>query len=182
MGYRMAEVECTVCNTRHDELVWVDHGKRLPKALDAYCMDCEDTTKHDRLMGAPARYMGEKQLSPAMYGGTYDTMGARELEPLPELPGAKEHSAKMRDRLRLLPNNATKAERMAAQVEACSDAPTSADYAEHFKSREWRDVWARNQKTTRENTQKQKRAAALARGENVNFRRDKCAGDPKMTA
>jgi hypothetical protein len=131
-------------------------------------------------MGLPAPYMGEKVCNPLARGGVCDTMGERELLPLPDLPGAEEHSEKMRQRLKGLPDNASEKEKDAAFEAATRDAPSCADYATMFESKEYKEVERKNNQIKKENAAKKKRADALKRGETVNMKRDKCIGDPKI--
>lgn len=62
------------------------------------------------------------------------------------------------------------------------DHSTYEQAREYVRRPEYRE-WRREKKAVQaENKEKRKRADALARGEPVNFRRDKCAGDPKISA
>jgi hypothetical protein len=126
--------------------------------------------------------MGEKILNPNVYGGTYDTMGAKEFRPLPELPGSEEHSKLMKQRIREIPEGLSAKDHKKAMCESMAGCPSSADYATHFERPEYKETEAANKRIAEHNTEKRERAAAIKRGENINMRRDKCAGDPNMTA
>ncbi len=180
--WKPVDWECEKCNQPHEETVWIPHGGERPAKADFLCPHCKSISTHTSVLGLPAPYMGEKMLNPRMYGGRCDTMGHVEHEKLPDLPGQAEHSEKIRKAMSQLPDSATSKERKSVFSEACKDAPSSADYSDLFSKPEYKEVEARNEQITKENTSKQKRAKAIASGENVNMRRDKCPGDPNMTA
>lgn len=71
-------------------------------------------------------------------------------------------------------------------VPALPDLPpgvesNSDNYRQLFASQEWIETRAEVREVNRKNAQKRKRAAAIARGDNINMRRDKCDGDPHIT-
>ena len=73
-----------------------------------------------------------------------------------------------------------------APVPALPDLPAGVEsntenYRQLFASTEWQEARSEVKEVNRRNARKRKRAAALERGENINMRRDKCDGDPKMT-
>lgn len=186
--WKPVDYQCQNCGCDHEETVWIPHGGERPAAAEFVCPYCgigddgDGRREHHAIMGLPAPYMGEKILNPPMYGGTYDTMGAREMQDLPDLPGQAEHSAKLRKAMAALPDTATSEERKAVFGDACKDAPSSADYASLFKTPEYKEAERANKQIATENAAKRKRAKAIAKGENVNMRRDKCPGDPNVTA
>jgi len=179
--WKPVDFECDECGHTHEETIWIPSGGERPEIAVFECPLCGDVPHHS-VMGMPAPYMGEKVLNPMMYGGNYDTMGAVEPMPLPDLPGQAEHSAKIRRAMRALPDNATSADRKAAFADACRDAPSSADYATLFETSEYKAVEKANKRIDETNKAKRKRAKAIACGENVNMRRDKCPGDPNVSA
>ena len=74
-----------------------------------------------------------------------------------------------------------------APVPELPDLPKGVDsnsdnYKQLWSTPEWKEARAEIKEVNRCNAHKRKRAAALHRGENINMRRDKCAGDPKITA
>jgi hypothetical protein len=181
--WKPIDFECDVCGFKHEEFFDIGMGAERPTHTVLACPGCNgELTMHHSVIGLPAPYMGEKVLNPRMYGGNYDTMGAREFEPLPDLPGQEEHSAKLRKAMSQLPDTASSAERSAVFREACNDAPSSADYASLFARPEYKEAERANKEIAKQNASKRKRAKAIARGENVNMRRDRCPGDPKITA
>jgi len=182
MGYRSIDWQCDTCKATSNHLTWVGHGDERPRESIQHCDDCDAETSHHSVMGMPAMYLGERILNPKAYGGQCDTMGFKEFLPLPEMRGEKEHSAKIRDRMSTLSPEAPKGDRDMAFSKACTDAPTAADYAAHFSRPEYKEIEKKNEQIAKENAQKRARAAAWKKGEQVNFRRDKCAGDPDMTA
>lgn len=180
--WKPVDFQCGVCGHIRERFIDVPIGQDRPESMTFRCHECNADTTHHSIIGLPAPYMGEKVLNPQMYGGEYDTMGHREPMPLPDLPGQAEHSAKIRAEMSKLPDNATSADRKRAFSEACKDAPSSADYSTLFNTPEYKETEAINKKIDKENKAKRKRAAAIARGENINMRRDKVAGDPNITA
>ena len=182
MAFKLIDFACSVCGHEMESLVDVPAGSERPKWRSDWCPVCETHTHQDALIGMPAPYMGERVCNPEMYGGEFDTMGAKELPKLPDLPGQAEHQAKLRQRMRSVPDTASRAEAQAAFAEASKDAPSSADYASLFASKEYKHAEAERARIKKQNEQKRARAAAMRRGENVNMKRDKCAGDPNITA
>lgn len=56
----------------------------------------------------------------------------------------------------------------------------TANYRQLWSTPEWREAKADLKEANRKNAEKRKRASAMARGENINMRNDRCAGDPKV--
>lgn len=179
---RLADIECEFCGERAEELINKAHGEPMPKRVAAHCGHCFNLTPHSVLISAPAKYLGEKNLSPHVYGGRFDTMGHRAGPDLPDLPGAATHGAFVAKKLAALGPDASTADRKAVLAETMESAPSSADYAALFSTPEYRERMAERKRIGVENKAKRARAAAFARGETVNFRRDKVAGDPNMAA
>jgi hypothetical protein len=75
------------CGHVHAELVEVPHGQKPDKAYILFCPRCKAKEKHTRMLSAPAVYLGEKQLSPRVCGGSFDTMGHQRQPPVPEFAG-----------------------------------------------------------------------------------------------
>ena len=178
---RLFDWECSACKEQHENLAEIPHGK-LPRSVTFECPYCEETVRQRRLISLPAPYMGEKNLSPIVKGGSFDTVGHRKLPDLPDLPGAKEHSAKTQAALRALPPNATQGDRQATILKAGKDAPRASDYMALFNKPEYKEAESARKQVAKQNADKKKRHRALTRGENVNFRRDKALGDPKMSS
>lgn len=179
--YRLIDWECDRCKyCITGGLTDIPHGTERPKTRVDECPVCEADTPQHSVMGAPAKYMGDKVHNPMIYGGACDTMGCKELEPLPELPAGLDHSVKLRESLKGISPATPKAEANKAFRDACKDAPTSDDYAAHFKRPDWIEANARNDKIKAENAQKRARLKAGLGGQEVNMRVDKCAGDPKI--
>lgn len=53
---------------------------------------------------------------------------------------------------------------------------------QHYASKEWREACKARDHKQQENKAKQKRADLIRAGKNINMRRDKLPGDPKITA
>lgn len=178
--WRPVDVECEHCGATHEEWVEQSVGKPRPEHVDSACPECSADGHNAVVLSMPAKYMGERISCPMVYGGQCDTMGYKELHDLPDLPGQAEHSAKLSRVMSQLPDNASSAERKALFSEHCKDAPTSADYSTLFASPEYKAVEAANAKIVKENNEKRARAKAWKAGNPMNFRRDKCAGDPEI--
>jgi hypothetical protein len=177
--FRLFDWECQVCGDKEEHLACVPSGESPPRTIDATCDACGKVTRKDRLFPLPAKYMGEAACNAVVRGGKYDTAGMRKLEKLPPLPGEAEHQRRCSE---AAAKCETASEARQAVLAMAKEGPTAADYAAHFAKPEYREAERRRRRTQRENKQKQKRLAALRRGEPVNMRRDKCAGDPNWKA
>lgn len=177
--FRLFDWECQVCGFVEEHLAIVPQGEPPPRTIQAACARCRKATIKDRLFPLPAKYLGECECNAVVRGGKYDTAGMRKLERLPELPGEAEHQRRCTE---VAAKISDPAERRQAVLAMAKEGPQAADYAAHFNKPEYREVERRRAKTKRENRAKQKRLAALRRGERVNMRRDKCAGDPNWKA
>jgi len=173
--FRLFDFECQVCGTKEEHLMSVPSGELPGRTIETGCYECKRCTTWDRLISKPARYMGEAACAPVVRGGKYDTAGMRKLPRLPQLPGEAEHERRCSE---VAAGISDPTERRQAVLRMAKEGPQAADYARHFASAEYRDAEKRRRRVARENRQKKKRLAALRRGEHVNFRRDKCAGDP----
>ncbi len=182
MAFKLIDFRCDECGHEMESLVDVPHDSKRPTWRSTTCKECGSITRQSALIGLPAPYMGERVCNPQQYGGPCDTMGHKEPPPLPDLHGASEHRAKLAERMRDVPNNAPRKEAQAAFAAASHDAPSSADYATLFASKEYKSAEAERTHIQKQNEQKRARASAIAKGENINMKRDKCAGDPNLAA
>lgn len=181
---KLFDYECTECGRKREAFLSVPPGASPQSQRGLECSDCAGFTIHDRLISAPSQYLGERQFNPMIHGGRWDTMGARELPTLPDLPGESAHIERASRAAAALPADLTRHERaheLRKIVGSASDAPTTSDYAAHFATSEYREAKAARDRVRAENAEKRKRATALARGENINFRRDRCKGDAAVT-
>lgn len=157
--FRYYDFECGDCRDVHPLLIQVPAGQAVPQWSDDECPNCGSITRHERRMSCPAPYMGEKVYNPSVSGGKYDTMGYKKAPKIPELPAsAYEKGADGKKRIR---------------IDAMKDRMHSPEYKDAMRVR---------QEVATQNTLKRKRAAAMERGENINMRRDRLPGDPKITA
>ena len=157
----------------------VPNGSKPPESKDLFCTEC-GIVPHSRTVSLPAPYTGEHIRNPEIYGGQCDTMGFKKLRDLPDLPGAGEHSARKEKALREHPDNASAADRREVLRQAGKTAPSGADYASLFSTNEYRDASRERAHISRQNKAKRERAKAHKAGANINFRRDRCEGDPKI--
>jgi hypothetical protein len=153
--FRQYDFECVVCRNVATDLVDVPHNTTPPKHQNKACPVCNQETKHDKLIGLPAPYMGEKVYNPQISGGSFDTMGNRKSCKLPTIPT---EAFDTKDPKKLADN--------------CK---------QHFSTPEYKEAERKRNQTIAENKQKKQRAAALERGESVNIRRDKLPGDPSFS-
>lgn len=101
MGYRYYDWECTHCGDVSARLCWVPHGEGPPSGIKDYCQRCDDLVDVERLISAPAEYMGEKPWAPMVAGGKFDTTGHAPVRQLPDPPsGAMSDPAALREHFR----------------------------------------------------------------------------------
>jgi hypothetical protein len=158
MGYRLFDTECQTCGDVAPSLLWADHGSMPPKIHREICLSCGQETDRARIISLIAEVHLDKELSPVVYGGAFDTAGCKQFKTMAEIPPP--------------PDGASKSDRR-EHIDA---------YKERFQSSEWKEMKKENASIAKENALKQKRLAALKRGEPVNMRKDKLPGDPKVTA
>lgn len=175
---RLFDWSCSSCGTRAEQLVRVPAGQDLVKRRALPCDPCGGYELHAVALSLPAPYMGERVINPMVRGGSFDTMGYRQQPALPDLPGEREHSERLSKALASAPVS----ERRSVASEMSKTAPTMADYSALFSSPGYKEVVAERKRIRAENAEKRKRLAAIKRGENINMRRDRCAGDPMVTA
>lgn len=182
--YRLFDFECQLCGRECEALTYVSvaDGEEPAGEIMHRCGCADDKeTPHTRLISLVGPYMGEKVMNPQIMGGKHDTMGYRSHPvDLPDLPGQAEHQDYLASRLSELPANHTAEDRKAVLRDCQATAPSTADYNELFKRPEYREAERIIDRNKKENASKRKRAAAIAKGENINMRRDKALGDPKI--
>ena len=176
--YRQYDFSCTGCDAEAPYLVDVPSGELPLKSYDMQCQACGDVCAHERLLSMPAPYMGERNLSPVVHGGKFDTAGKAPMPGYPDMPGEAEYQREAQARLATLPAGASWEDRKAAMRSV--DAPSTHDLVEHMSKPECREIAKERKRIDGQNKQKQKRLSAARRGQQVNFRRDRCAGDPKL--
>lgn len=66
--------------------------------------------------------------------------------------------------------------------DALPSSATWSDYKDRWQSKEWKEFKKETASVKKQNRQKQKRAAAIKRGENINMRTCKLPGDPKIAS
>ena len=156
--FRSHDWQCSICERVQWALIWVSSGCDAQRHLISDCPTCERATEHRQIISLTAEYHGERVLNPIVHGGSYDTAGTRELPTMDALPS--------------LPKDASKDARK-DQIEA---------YRQRFSSPEWKDLKSQQASIQKDNVGKRQRLQAINNGENINMRRDKLPGDPKVTA
>lgn len=97
-------------------------------------------------MPLTAPYMGERVHNPMVSGGDFDTVGNKELPPLPK----------------------------------GGDDESYHEFKSRVKSPEYQEVRRARDAAKRENAAKRERARLIRAGANINMRRDRLPGDPKI--
>lgn len=173
---RLFDFACVDCGFEQEALVDVPRGDVPAAKYELECDDCDTTTWQERQLSAPAPYMGEKNLSPLVRGGRFDTAGQAPMPSYPDMPGEADYQAKLSRALSCNPVE----DRASVMRSMINEAPALEDYAAHMSKPECVEIKRERKRIGGQNSEKQKRLAAARRGENVNFRRDKCAGDPAL--
>lgn len=184
--FRQFDFECETCGTKRGDLVEVPQGSFLfPKTTRIHCRTCDDHTVHVRVMSAPAKYMGESVVNVPVYGGKFDTMGNQQLPQYTEMPGLAAAQSAAEEAIAKAGvssiNDARERKQAIADATRHIDFPSAAAYVDHQAKPENKEIAKERKRVAESNAQKQKRAAAIRRGENINMRTDKCANDPKVT-
>lgn len=197
--FRLFDWECPGCSTRFAATINVPQGEKPQKTAEQTCPACDLTALMDRMyLSAPAPYMGEKVCNPKMMGGNFDTMGGARAPTLPKFAPIEEHnkkvgeflSSKASDLVRYEDADGKKMSAPLAQVptavlheevkRAFPNAPRAEDLGDHVERPEYSELRGARKRVIARNKKKRQRAAALERGENINFKRDRCEGDPKI--
>lgn len=144
------------------------------------CSRCGRETVHKRLPSLFAPYMGERVFNPMVSGGKFDTTGNAKVTRLPKFKDYVEHDARVEANIKRLSPGAGK-EEVRAAVRAAGPGPSMADWRDHLRKPEVKEAKRQRAEDVRRNKLKRARAGAIARGENINLRRDKLPGDPKVT-
>lgn len=178
--FRLWDWECMKCGKVHQDLVRVPNGKTTPSRRRTFCSSCMTRTNHWRRFPVVAKYLGDRDDSPVVHGGRFDTAGYRKGPKIPKMPGEVENEKACSDAVAALPENATYDERKKAVMDAAKHGPGLADYVEHWKRPDVKHAFDEKIRIRKENKEKQRRLEAKRRGENVSFRHTKCQGDPNF--
>lgn len=170
------DLECMTCELVHEGFAHYNKSGRY----QLVCAKCRKETTHRRLPSLIAKYMGEKLMNFEVAGGSFDTMGKRRLSKPPSFTEADEHSRKQAAAIKALPLNASRADIVEA-AESVGKGPSGADWRAHLNRPDVKEARALRREEMRRNRLKQKRAAAIKRGENINMRNTRLPGDPKVT-
>lgn len=182
--YRFYDWRCTNCKAVTEHLVDVPDGKVPPKGKKLECPWCEGDHPHVRLLSVPAEVHCDKVHNPKVMGGEFDTLGHRPLPKLPELGGHDSNAVdrSLSQKLACVSDNAPPevAHEIVRAHNKDKGGPELCDYKKHFESSDWKFAKLKQDEVKEQNRQKKARRRALERGEPVNMRRDKCAGDPSF--
>lgn len=140
---------------------------RVCERTDEHLTQCRDGTKPKRQMLLCCRWCGVPRVHDRMISPPAPYMGERVINPM--VRGGR-FDTMGHEAPPMLPD-------LPSGVES-----TTSNYRQLFATPEWKEARAEQKEVARRNAQKRKRAAAIERGENINMRRDKCDGDPKVTA
>jgi len=177
---RLYDWLCSKCNTRRESYIDVPHGTDPIGTKALLCDSCDSIVSHARTISLVAPYTGDHVRNPHVYGGNMDTMGMRPVQALPDLAGAEGHGEETARKLAALPDSAPNEERYSILRDRGKSAPSGADYASLFETSEYKACEKKRAHEQRLNGRKRKRAKALKSGAHVNFRRDRCEGDPAI--
>lgn len=169
------DLECLTCGAVQEDRQPYNESGRY--GLD--CIMCEIKTEHRRLPSLFAPYMGEHVFNPEVVGGKFDTMGNGRVQRMPEFRAAKEHDAKLSSAVKDLPPDAPR-DQVREAMRSAGPGPSAADWREHLKKPEVKEAKKLAAEQRRNNRLKRARAGAIKRGENINMRRDRLPGDPKL--
>lgn len=171
------DLECSQCGAVSEHLrEYVAHG-----FYEAECSRCARVVRHSRRPSLIARYMGEAVLNPIVKGGKHDTAGFAKVTRLPVFREAAAHDARLSEAVNKLPPNATRSDLIEA-TRSVGPGPSLADYKVHMNKPEFKEAKKQQAEEKRNNRLKRLRAGAIGRGENINMRRDRLPGDPKLTS
>jgi len=179
--FRLFDWECHDCGRVIEEMIDVPRDEDPPTTIQHPCICCDGPAIFERLFPLPAPYLGEKVHNYAQCGGSFDTMGHRKLPSLPTAPGMAEHRREVERFTATLPSDMApeqRANEVFSQFEG--KGPSGADLQDHFQTPAFKKAKAERKKVRAQNAEKKRRASAIAKGENVNMRYDKCAGDPDI--
>jgi hypothetical protein len=163
VSYRLDDWRCDTCGTIREAMT--ERGG--PRSATLACDGCSSETTHERLLSAPAEYLGEKvrnHCAVRIKGGKYDTEGYQQGPSIPDIPGAAEHDAKLAGAMAQLPPSARPEDRRAVMREAAADGPTIGDYHDHMRKPDVAELARERRKIDVANAAKRKRAEAVAAG------------------
>lgn len=92
--FRLYDWMCSRCAHTHEAVISLAQGSDPPAQETLRCPRCKRDTPHARMMPLPAPYLGERPMSPQVFGGKRDTMG---YEPAPPPPGESATRAEVAD-------------------------------------------------------------------------------------
>ena len=163
--WKLYDWQCTECSTTREHMVCPRDGEEAQTLTWLPC-GCANrrATLHRRLVSAPAKYLGDRPMHPAVYGGNKDTAGYRSVPDYPELKeGITYEDREVAD----------------GRVQRTKVVKASA-LMEHQNTAQWREVHAAREAICDENATKRKRLPALKAGK-VDLRNSKTPGDPRFT-
>ena len=178
--YRLYDFECGKCGRVAEHLIDVPRGEKAYARYSLFCRaGCSPfaETGHNRLATQLfAKYLKDREHNPRVFGGRFDTAGKQELPKLPKLPGIDQHMTKARESSAMFGESPEARRQWRAQC----DGPSLADFRAHSQTSEYQEIKRERKEIKKRNSAKQKRDRAIGRGESVNMRWDKLAGDPKL--
>lgn len=194
--FKQRDWACPECEHVFGALVDVPSKEKVPLHSEQECPECGFEGLCELRLSLPSPYMGEIVLNPNINGGNFDTMGKKRAPALPEYAPIVEHGEKIQsflnspgevtyrdDNGKKVKTHISKAPLRVLHEEVkrnVPNAPKMEDAGEHLESPEYKEIRGARKRAIARNKKKAKRAAALARGENINFRKDRCEGDPKF--
>lgn len=169
MSWKLNDYACHSCGFVQEHMTEAP----APEVLEDECKSCGHRLLRKRSVQRFARYTGEharQQGNIPIAGGKFDTMGARELPPLPEFEGDRIYREKVQE---LIDSGAPVREAMDA---AEKHMPSDDDQIAHVRSPEFKESYKERRNVAKQNRMKQMRQAAIDAGA-ANLRDNPLPGD-----
>ena len=163
--WKLFDWECSECGATKEHMVCPHDGSPATRWVYLPCQCAPGRpVLHNRVVSAPAKYLGDRPMAPRVYGGSNDTTGYR---PVPEYPELRD-GVSWEDR-----------EVGDGRVQRTKVIKASA-LIEHQNTAQWREVHKAREAICDENAGKKARLPALRAGK-VDLRNSKMPGDPRLT-
>lgn len=165
--WKLYDWQCCDCGDVRESMINPPDGEDAPRfiVLACPCADDEDgTAMHQRLVSAPAKYLGDRPLTGRVFGGNYDTCGWRTPPAYPELKEGVRH-----ERREVAPGHFidTKVIEAGALIE-------------HQNRPEWNEAHRARRAMLKEDEARRARAPHLKAG-TADLRQQKLPGDPLLS-
>lgn len=96
--FRLYDFQCWECGLVIEAVHTFPSDQSPVRGKALWCESCQVNTLHERLISRPAPYLGEKLFTVPVYGGRFDTAGAKRPPKKPDLLPAHATASDYRDR------------------------------------------------------------------------------------